>query len=97
MIKFLATDISPEIEYLITRPTGFKFHKDLFKCDVGTAGPVRGECVESLVRHLGGVPGPGPGPVLAEAGLDVRGGELGPRSECSIVTQEGGCGQLTAI
>ena len=93
MFKVVATDISPELEYLITRPTGFKFHKDLFKCDVGTAGPVGGECVESLVRHLGGVPGP----VLAEAGLDVRGGELGPSSECSIVTQEGGCGQLAAI
>ena len=93
MLTVVATDISPELEYLVTRPTGFKFHKDLFKCDVGTAGPVRGECVESLVRHLGGVPGP----VLADAGIDVRGGELGPRSECGIVTQEGGCGQLAAI
>ena len=85
MLKVVATDISPELEYLITRPTGFKFHKDLFKCDIGTAGPVRGECVESLGRHLGGVSSPGT--VLADAGLDVRGGELGPRSECGIVTQ----------
>ena len=95
MLKVVATDTSPKCEYLITGSTGFKFHKDLFKCDVGTAGPVRGECVESLVRHLGGVPGPGL--VLAKAGLDVRGGELGPRSECGIVTQESGCGQLAAV
>ena len=89
----MATDTSLKCEYLITGSTGFKFHKYLFKCDVGTAGPVRGKCVESLVRHLGGVPGP----ILADAGIDVRGGELGPRSECGIVTQEGGCGQLAAI